>query len=81
VTVTGSKPTDLTPEEKNLISSGYTLEIRKDQKLFCKSEATLGTRFKHRTCQTSEQIFANTQHSKDVTSDIQRGFVRPPAGN
>lgn len=80
-TITGTKPSDLTPQEKNLISQGYTLQMRKDQKYFCRNEATVGTRFTRKTCQTSEQIFANTQHSKDQTSEIQRGFVAPPPGH
>lgn len=81
VTVTGSKPgDDLSPEEKKLISSGYTLERHGDQKLFCKREETLGTRFARKNCRTSDAIFASTQHSKDATGDIQRGYSPPPAG-
>ena len=80
-TITGTKPSDLTPQEKNLISQGYTLQMRKDQKYFCRNEATVGTRFTRKTCQTSDQIFANTQQSKDKTSEIQRGFVTPPPGH
>jgi hypothetical protein len=76
VTITGSK--DLTPQEKNLISSGYTLQTHGDKKLFCKKETTLGSRFPHTTCQTSDQIFAQIQHSKDVTGEIQRGYAPPP---
>jgi len=80
-TAPGAKSTDLTPQEKNLISSGYSLQIRKGEKFFCKSEASLGTRFTRKTCQTADQIFANTQRSKDQTSDIQRAYAPPPAGH
>jgi len=71
------KSKELTPEEKNLISSGYTLEVRKDQKYFCRREAALGTRFARKTCQSEEQILANTQDSKDLTRQFQNPTQYP----
>jgi len=60
-----------------LVSSGYTLEVRKDQKDFCRREAALGTRFARETCQSEEQILANTQDSKDLTRQFQNPTQYP----
>jgi hypothetical protein len=66
---------ELTPEEKNLLSQGYKLDMRGDQKYFCHSETSLGSRFPHKSCRKSEEILAGTQRSKDMTGDMQRSFV------
>jgi len=72
---------ELTPQEKNLISQGYKVETRNGNKYFCKSEASLGSRFPHKTCQTEDQIMANTRDSKDVTRQVQQGYTPPPPGH
>ena len=76
-----TKAGDLTAAEKKLISRGYTLEMHKDQKYFCRSEAPLGSRFEHKTCQTESQILATTQTSQDTTKQLQSptgSFVNTP---
>jgi hypothetical protein len=73
-TTKDGKP-ELTQDEKNLISSGYKLEMRGDQKYFCHSETALGSRFPHKSCRKEEEILASTQRSKDTTDQMQRAFV------
>jgi hypothetical protein len=76
-----SKPAELTALEKRLISQGYELEVHKDLKYFCRSEAPLGSRFEHKTCQTEDQILATTQISRDTTKQLQSptgSFVTTP---
>jgi hypothetical protein len=66
-----TKPGQLTAAEKKLIARGYALEIHKDVKYFCRSEAPLGSRFEHKTCQTELQMLATTQTSQDTTKQLQ----------
>lgn len=73
-TTKDGKP-ELTADEKNLISQGYKLEVRGDQKFFCHSETALGSRFPHKSCRKEEEILASTQRSKDMTDQMQRTFV------
>jgi hypothetical protein len=73
-----AKPELTTAQEKNLISQGYKVETRNGEKYFCKNEAALGTRFTHKHCRSADQILADTQDSKDVTRQVQQGYVPPP---
>ena len=66
-----AKPAELTALEKRLISQGYKLEVHQDLKYFCRSEAPLGSRFEHKTCQTEDQVLATTQTSRDTTKQLQ----------
>jgi hypothetical protein len=66
-----TRPGELTALEKRLLSQGYKLEMHKDLKYFCRTEAPLGSRFEHKTCQTEAQIQATTQTSKDTTKQLQ----------
>jgi hypothetical protein len=67
--------TELTADEKRLISSGYKLEVKGDKRLFCRREATLGSRFEKKVCGTADQLASQTRDSKDVTESAQRTAI------
>lgn len=70
-----SATTELTPNEKRLISSGYKLEVKGDKHIFCRREATLGSRFEKKVCGTADQLAAQTQDSKDMAESSQRNAI------
>jgi hypothetical protein len=70
LTVVGAKP-ELTPEEKELISRGYKLEMRHGEKYFCHREEQLGSRFEIKSCDTAQSIQAHRIESQDAVRSIQ----------
>lgn len=70
-----SATTELTPTEKRLIASGYKLEVKGDKRIFCRKEATLGSRFEKRVCGTADQLASQTQDSKDMAESAQRTAI------
>jgi hypothetical protein len=73
-----SKP-ELTAEDKRLISEGYKLQMHRGEKLFCKSEHIVGSRFDKNICKSAEQIAAARQASQDGVNAAQRVYVGPGA--
>ena len=60
----------LTPGEKNLLRQGYRLEVRNGEKLFCRSEDTLGSRLhEHKVCGTEESISHRAEANNDNVRD------------
>jgi hypothetical protein len=70
LTVVGAKP-ELTPDEKELLSRGYRLEMRHGDKYFCRREAQIGSRFEIKNCATSDAILARRSESQDALRAIQ----------
>lgn len=70
-----SAPTELTAQEKRLISAGYKLEVKGDKRIFCRKEVTLGSRFAKSVCGTADQLAAQTQDSKDMAEGAQRTAI------
>lgn len=68
------KTPELTPGEKHLLASGYRLEMRGGEKHFCRSEASLGTRFSKKVCVTAEQAAITEHNAQEATRDSQRVF-------
>lgn len=69
---TDKKPdkSTLTPGEKNLLRQGYRLEVRNGEKLFCRSEDTLGSRLhEHKVCGTEESISHRAEANNDNVRD------------
>jgi len=71
-----SKPA-VDPEENRLISEGYKLEMRNGQKVFCRREALLGSRFETKLCATAEQLKSVRQSGKDIVEEAQRHRITP----
>ena len=70
VTVVGTKP-ELTPQEKELLSRGYKLEMRHGEKYFCIREAQIGSRFENKNCDTAQSIEARRLDSQEALRVIQ----------
>jgi hypothetical protein len=66
------------PEENRLISQGYKPEMRNGQKVFCRREASLGSRFETKMCATAEQLKSVSQNGKDIVEDAQRRKITAP---
>lgn len=73
---------DLTPGEKNLVRQGYRLEVRNGQKLFCRSEGTLGSRLhEHKVCGTEEAIAHRAEANNDnVRDSLKKSVMNGAAG-
>jgi hypothetical protein len=78
VTVVSSKPGELTPQEKEIVSRGYKLEIRHGERYFCRKEQQIGSRFETKSCDTAQSIEAHRQESQEVLRTIQTD--RPQVG-
>jgi hypothetical protein len=70
ITVVGTKP-DLTPQDKELLSRGYKLEMRHGEKYFCMTEQVLGSRRQIKNCDTAESIEARRLDSQEAVRVIQ----------
>lgn len=68
-------PTELTADEKRLIAAGYKLEVKGDKRIFCRKEATLGSRFEKKVCGTADQLASQTRDSKDMAEGAQRTAI------
>jgi hypothetical protein len=51
---------------KQILALGYRPEGHGDQVLYCRREATPGTRFKTKTCRTSARILQDEAMAKEV---------------
>ena len=71
----GDEPT-LTPDEKRLLAAGYQLHVKNGEKIFCRREIDLATRFPTKICGTAEQIAALRRTSRESLENTQR-----PGGN
>jgi len=78
VTVVSTKPGELTPQEKEIVSRGYKLEIRHGERYFCRREQQIGSRFETKSCDTAQSIEAHRQESQEVLRTIQSD--RPQVG-
>jgi len=67
-------------EDKFLRQQGYKPEMRRGVRYYCRSAATLGSRFPQTTCLTAEQSRDIRQHSKDMTERAQRMQTNPTGG-
>lgn len=71
-------PSELTAEEKNLLSHGYKMETRNGENYFCRGETVLGTRFQKKVCATAQQLADIRRRSQDTATQVQRpGSDRP----
>jgi ribulose bisphosphate carboxylase small subunit len=70
LTVIGTKP-ELTPQEKELLSRGYKIEMRHGDKYFCRREQQIGSRFEVKSCDTAESIEARRVDSQEAVRVIQ----------
>jgi hypothetical protein len=78
VTVAGTKP-EMTPDEKELLSRGYKLEMRHGEKYFCRREQQLGSRFEIKSCDTAQSIQAHRLDSQETVREIESN--RPKISN
>ena len=62
---------------KQILAKGYRPESHNGTTVYCRKEATLGTRFETKTCRTSTNILETEQKSKDVTTNAQRNNGNP----
>jgi hypothetical protein len=58
---------------KKYRSKGYKPVVHDGTTVFCRSEATLGSRLERQVCRTAEQLDEAAQASQDLTRDVQRG--------
>lgn len=71
-----SKPNiKLTAEEKQLIAEGFTLKMNKGQKVFCKMETELGSRFEMSVCHTASQWQAEQDAARESFDASRRAIV------
>jgi hypothetical protein len=70
VTVVGDK-SELTAQDKEIISRGYKLEMRHGDKYFCRREPQIGSRFEVKSCNTAESIEAQRQNGQEALRAIQ----------
>jgi hypothetical protein len=79
IVVTGNKDKpDLTPQDKEMISRGYKLEMRHGEKYFCRMESQMDSRFQVKSCNTAESIEAQRLSSQEALRAIQND--RPQIG-
>jgi hypothetical protein len=70
ITVVGTKP-ELTPQDKELLSRGYKLEMRHGEKYFCRLESQIDSRFQIRSCDTAQSIEAHRASGQEALRVIQ----------
>lgn len=75
-------PAAATPEQDKLLrAAGYRPETQKGQTLYCRKEATLGTRFQSKVCGTPADLAEQTRQSQEMAGSIQRKNVYMPKGS
>jgi hypothetical protein len=62
---------EMTREERELVSRGYKLEIRRGQRYFCRRESELGSHFDVKTCNTAESIEGHRAASVETVREMQ----------
>ena len=65
ITVVGTKP-ELTPQDKELLSRGYKLEMRHGEKYFCRTETQIDSRFPIKNCDTAQSIESQRASSQEA---------------
>jgi len=82
---TDKKPdkSTLTDSEKNLLRQGYRREVRNGQRLFCRSEDTLGSRLhEHKVCGTEESIAHRAEANNDnVRDSLKKSVINSSGGH
>lgn len=63
---TSASRRDLSPDEKVAVSHGYRLQIQNGQRMFCRMEAKLGTRFEEKVCASAESIVHRLDRDQDT---------------
>ena len=71
-----AKPS-LNADEKRLISMGYKPEMLRGEKVYCRSEPVLGSRFVAKHCGTVDMLKDITRDSRDAMEKIQRTQANP----
>ena len=66
-------------EIKKMRMMGYKPETRGGRRLYCRSEAALGTRFSQKTCSSAEEVERVSRASRDAIDDAQRRSSSNPA--
>jgi hypothetical protein len=59
-------------KEKALLARGYKVHMRGGQRVLCKAEAALGTRFSTETCDTADNLYARMISDQQNAIDVQR---------
>jgi hypothetical protein len=71
-------PAALDQREKLLRAKGYRLETRNGEKLYCRTEAVLGSRLPGRkVCGTAEEFEERERASRDMVEKAQRTQASP----
>jgi hypothetical protein len=58
-------------KEKKWRAEGYKPEKRGDATMWCRREATIGSRFEEKKCWTADVLEANERNSKEFAEDLQ----------
>jgi hypothetical protein len=66
---------------KKLKAMGYKAEMHGNEVVFCRNEAQLGSRFKHKVCNTAEVLDKQMLDSQDLTKQAQRNLSNGLKGN
>jgi hypothetical protein len=58
--------------DPSLIKEGYRVVHRENQVLYCRTETTTGTAFKHTACLTAEQIQGQKRSSQNTKDELNK---------
>jgi hypothetical protein len=61
----------MTDVDKKLRAQGYKVETRGGEKIYCRVETLIGSRFDHKVCATAEQMAAMQQNAAHDTDKMQ----------
>jgi hypothetical protein len=65
---------------KRLRAAGYKPEVRNGEVYFCRSEATMGSRFEHKVCGTADALERAADEARRTIEDNQRRTMGPHSG-
>jgi hypothetical protein len=65
-------------DEKALVSRGYRPEMLHGQKVFCRREPKLGTKFEEKRCGSVAQLAQEARNARDMTEKSQRNQTSMP---
>ena len=71
VTVTSTKPGELSYSDKELLAQGYKIDMRHGEKYFCRREQQIGSRFEVKNCDTAESIESHRASGQEALRTIQ----------